>query len=74
MVEFSIARIDCWAAFEDFAAARGATGCPRARGADQERERERVQVGTGPCQLALPSSSVKSSSAAMVQKMLGYMP
>ena len=36
--EFSIVRIDCWAAFEDFAAARGATGHPRARGADRERE------------------------------------
>ena len=42
VAEFSIARIDCWAAFEDFAAARGATGCPRARGADQERERDQV--------------------------------
>ena len=40
VVEFSIARIDCWAVFENFAAARGATSCPRARGADRERERD----------------------------------
>ena len=72
LVEFNIAKIDCWAAFKDFAAARGATGRPRERGAD--RERDRVQVGTGPCRLTLTSSSVASSAAAMVQKLVGYLP
>ncbi len=42
VVEFSIARIDCWPTFVDFAAARGTAGCPRARGADREREQDRV--------------------------------
>ena len=31
MVEFSIARIDCWLTFVDFAAARGTAGRPRNR-------------------------------------------
>ena len=72
VAEFSIARIDCSAAFEDFAAAQGATGRPREREAD--RERDRVQVKTGPCRLTLTSSSVASSPAAMVQKLVGYSP
>ena len=43
VVEFNIAKIDCWAAFEVFAAARGATpGRPQTRGADRERERDQV--------------------------------
>ena len=42
VAEFSIARIDCWPTFVDFAAVRGAAGCPRARGADREWERDRV--------------------------------
>lgn len=42
VVEFSIARIDCWPIFVNFVAARGAAGCPRARGADRERERDQV--------------------------------
>ena len=71
VAEFSIARIDCWAAFKDFAAARGATGCLRERGAD--REWDQVQVGTGPCRLTLTSSLVTSSPAAMVQKLVGYL-
>ncbi len=72
VAEFSIATIDCWAAFEDFAAAQGATGCPGERGAD--RERDQVRVGTGPCRLTLTSSLVASSPAAMVQKLVGYLP
>ena len=72
VTEFSIARIDCWAAFEDFAAALGATGRPRERGADQERDR--VRVGMGPCRLNFTSSLVASSPAAMVQKLVGYSP
>ena len=72
-VEFSIARIDCWPNFVDFVAARVAAGRPRARGADWERERDRVRAGIGPCRLALTSSSVASSSAAMLPKLLGYM-
>ena len=36
VAEFSIARINCWAALEDFSAARGATGRPRERGTDRE--------------------------------------
>ncbi len=42
VAEFNIAKIDCWAAFKVFAAARGATGRPRTRGADQEREQDQV--------------------------------
>jgi hypothetical protein len=74
VAEFSIARINCWPTFVDFVAVRGAAGCPRARGADRERERDQVQAGIGPCQLALTSSLVVSSSAAMLPKLLGYMP
>ncbi len=42
VAEFSIARIDCWQTFVDFAAARGAAGCPRAPGAHREQERDQV--------------------------------
>ena len=42
VVEFKIASINCWAAFEVFAAARGTTDCPLMHGADQEQERDRV--------------------------------
>ncbi len=74
VAEFSIARIDCWPTFVDFVTAWGAAGCPRARGADREWERDQVQAGIGPCRLALTSSSVASSSAAMLPKLLGYTP
>jgi hypothetical protein len=74
VAEFNIAKIDCWAAFEVFAAARGATGRPRTRGADRERERDQVRVGTDTCRLVLTSSLVASLSAAMVQKSLEYEP
>ena len=74
MAEFNIAKIDCWAAFEVFATARGATGRPRMQGADREQERDQVRVGTDTCRLVLTSSSVASLSAAMVQKSLGYKP
>ncbi len=40
VAEFNIAKIYCWAAFEVFAAVRGATGRPRTRGADREQERD----------------------------------
>ena len=66
-VEFSFAKIFCCAGFVDFATAGDATGCPRGRGADQERERDQVPVGMG----ALTSSLVASSSSAMVQKIVG---
>ena len=73
VAEFSIATIDCWAAFEDFAAAQGATGCPGERGAD--RERDQVRVGTAPpCWPILISSAVAPLLAVMVQKSLGYEP
>ncbi len=72
--EFSIARIDCWLTFVDFVAAGGAAGRPWARGADREWERDRVRAGIGPCWLALTSSPVVSSSAAMLPKNLGYTP
>ena len=42
MAEFNIASIDCWAAFEVFATARVATGCPQTCRADQEREQDQV--------------------------------
>ena len=42
VAEFNIARINCWAAFKVFAAARGATSRPQMRGADQEWEQDRV--------------------------------
>ena len=78
VVEFNIARIDDAAffgvAFEVVAAARGAEIRPRARGADREWERDRVRVGIGPCRLALTSSSVASSPATMLPKLLGYTP
>ncbi len=70
VAKFSIARIDCWPTFVDFVAARGAAGCPQVRGADRERERDRVQAGIGPCRLALTSSSVASSLAAMFWSVL----
>ncbi len=78
VVEFNIARIDDAAffgvAFEVGAEARGAEGRPRARGADRERERYQVRAGIGPCRLALTSSSVASSSATILPKLLGYTP
>ncbi len=74
VAELSIARIDCWPTFMDFVAARGAAGCPRAREADREWERDRVRAGIGPCRLALTASLVASSPAAMLPKLLGYMP
>ena len=42
VAEFNIARINCWAAFKVFAAARGTTDCPLMHGADREQERDRV--------------------------------
>ena len=40
VAEFKIASINFWAAFKVFAAAQGATGCPRMRGADRERKQD----------------------------------
>ena len=74
VAEFSIARIDCWPTFVDFVTARGAAGRPRAHRADRGRERDRVRAGIGPCWLALTSSLVASSLAAMLPKLLGYTP
>ena len=74
VVEFNIARINCWASFEVCAAAQVATGHPQTQGTDREQERDQVQVGTDPCRLVLTSSLVVSLLAAMVQKSLGYEP
>ena len=82
MVEFNIARIDDVAifgvAFDIGAEARGTEGCPRACGADQERERDQVRGGAGAKGFegwpTLTSSAGVSALDIKTQKVPGYVP